>query len=62
MANGITTTTAKENSHVLTSMKEAFASVLPKVTLISGCYKPPQHHETQDVEIYETVYAAIDVA
>ena len=30
--------------------------------VISGCYKPPQHHEIQDVEIPPTVYATIEVA
>ena len=42
-------------------MKKLFCAIAA-LAVISGCYKPPQHHETQDVEIPATVYATIEVA
>ena len=42
-------------------MKKLFCAIVAAM-LISGCYAPPQHHETQDVEIPAIVYATIEVA
>ena len=42
-------------------MKKLFCAVAI-LAVMSGCYVPPQYHETQDVEIPATIYATIEVA